>query len=314
MKQVTKPLAALLACGALLAGGLAARPGPVVPTAHAQPAGSWTTLVDTGFDDNPVGSLPSPFRSALSLPGSWQPCASQSVVAVTGEASHSPGHSLKVAQDCGGGPVLTATGWTLPLPQYAPISRVYLELERRTDADGLKYLGIPESTSSFQGLLRWSGGLLTYENGTAGGSLLESFTPAAFDKVAMTWDFNNHTVALLVNDAYDDLYSFWGSPTQLTGFTQSETGFYDDDVKVLVEFAPSPTVVIDGCDTGVPDVDLGDGTTIFSLVMKCAVGAATHGEFESCVADLKNMLQKSQVITANQKGAIQSCAAQADIP
>lgn len=39
-----------------------------------------------------------------------------------------------------------------------------------------------------------------------------------------------------------------------------------------------------------------------------AVAASTHDEFEICVADLRNELQRSHTISANQKGAIQSCA------
>jgi hypothetical protein len=107
-------------------------------------------------------------------------------------------------------------------------------------------------------------------------------------------------------------------PRYVTGFAV-DTGsidsiFWDDDVKLTAEFATSPTVVIDGCDTGVPDVELEGETTIFGLVMECAVRATTHGEFVGCVADLRNMLQKTNVINANQKGAIQSCAALANIP
>lgn len=76
----------------------------------------------------------------------------------------------------------------------------------------------------------------------------------------------------------------------------------------------SPTVIIDGCDSGVPNTFFTNGCTISDLINKCAAGARNHGAFVSCVAHLGNDLKKAGVITGNQKGAIQSCAAHARIP
>ena len=76
----------------------------------------------------------------------------------------------------------------------------------------------------------------------------------------------------------------------------------------------SPTVVIDGCNSGVPPTVFFSGCTITDLVMNCAPGARNHGAFVSCVAQVTNNLKKSGIITGAQKGAIQSCAAEADIP
>jgi hypothetical protein len=41
---------------------------------------------------------------------------------------------------------------------------------------------------------------------------------------------------------------------------------------------------------------------------------SNHGQFVSCVSHMTNDLKKAGTITGQQKGAIQSCAAQADIP
>ena len=46
----------------------------------------------------------------------------------------------------------------------------------------------------------------------------------------------------------------------------------------------------------------------------CADDANNHGQFVSCVAQLTNFLKQQGIITGQEKGAIQSCAAQADIP
>lgn len=76
----------------------------------------------------------------------------------------------------------------------------------------------------------------------------------------------------------------------------------------------SPTVVIDGCDSGVPNTLFANGCTISDLIAQIAANAGNHGAFVSGVAHLTNDLKKSGLITGAQKGAIQSCAAGASIP
>jgi hypothetical protein len=76
----------------------------------------------------------------------------------------------------------------------------------------------------------------------------------------------------------------------------------------------SATVVIAGCDSGVPNTVLPSGCTIADLIAACAEGARTHGQFVRCVSHVTNDLKNAGTITGQQKGAIQRCAAQADIP
>ncbi len=76
----------------------------------------------------------------------------------------------------------------------------------------------------------------------------------------------------------------------------------------------SSTIVIDGCDTGVENQLLGDGCTLADLIGQC-VGAAVNNElFVCCVAHLTNDWKQDGLISGADKGAIQSCAAQAEIP
>ncbi len=76
----------------------------------------------------------------------------------------------------------------------------------------------------------------------------------------------------------------------------------------------SPTVVIDGCDSGVPNLLFSDGCTISDLIAQCAAGASNHGQFVSCVSHLANDLKKDGLITGAQKGALTSCAGQSNLP
>ena len=72
----------------------------------------------------------------------------------------------------------------------------------------------------------------------------------------------------------------------------------------------SPTVVINGCDTGVANVAVEDGCTLSDLINdECLEGAAQPGKLASCVAHLASELKKDGVITGAQQGALQSCAA-----
>jgi len=77
---------------------------------------------------------------------------------------------------------------------------------------------------------------------------------------------------------------------------------------------PSATIVIDGCDTGVPNPVSEDGCKGSDAFAECAASARNHGDFVSCVAYVTNQMKKSGAITGEQKGAIMSCAAQANIP
>jgi|GEM_PF-2746955 len=76
----------------------------------------------------------------------------------------------------------------------------------------------------------------------------------------------------------------------------------------------SDMVIIDGCETRVSNTLLDDGCTIMDLIADCAAEAVNHGQFLSCVAEVTNDLKQAGIITGQEKGAIQNCAAQADIP
>ena len=76
----------------------------------------------------------------------------------------------------------------------------------------------------------------------------------------------------------------------------------------------APTVVIGGCDSGVPNTLLGTGCGLSDLIADLAAGATNQGSFTSTVAHLLNDLKKAGIITGQQKGAIQSCAGGAAIP
>jgi hypothetical protein len=84
------------------------------------------------------------------------------------------------------------------------------------------------------------------------------------------------------------------------------------DCSAMSDF--SPTVVIDGRNTGVPNVLFTSGCTISDLIRKIGTDAQNHGQFASGVSHLTNELKDAGLITGNQKGAIQSSAARASIP
>ncbi len=94
---------------------------------------------------------------------------------------------------------------------------------------------------------------------------------------------------------------------------QDDDGFPDDEDACPTSDLAA-TVVIDGCDSGAENALLAAGCTLSDLIAEIAATAANHGDFVSGVADLTNGLKKDGLLTGQEKGAIQSCAAQADIP
>jgi beta-glucanase (GH16 family) len=77
---------------------------------------------------------------------------------------------------------------------------------------------------------------------------------------------------------------------------------------------PSPTVVIDGCDSGVANVVSDDGCNVVDDIEPIAAAADNHGAFVSEVAHLTNDLRNAGLIGGSDKGAIMSCAAESDVP
>lgn len=99
----------------------------------------------------------------------------------------------------------------------------------------------------------------------------------------------------------------------LAGIDTDGDGIPDGE-DICPESELSPTIVIDGCDSGVANMLFDDGCTMADLIAECADGASNHGGFVSCVAQLTNEWKQQGFISGQEKGAIQSCAAQADIP
>ncbi|HEV2914002.1 MAG TPA: PA domain-containing protein [Pyrinomonadaceae bacterium] len=97
-------------------------------------------------------------------------------------------------------------------------------------------------------------------------------------------------------------------------FADADLDGVADDTDCSPNSIQTATVVIGGCDTGVPNTMFLGGCTIADLVQKLAASSSNHGQFVSGVANLTNELKKSGLISASQKSAIQSCAAGASIP
>src|SRR5262249_24360298 len=73
-------------------------------------------------------------------------------------------------------------------------------------------------------------------------------------------------------------------------------------------------ITVDGCNSSVRNQLFNDGCTITDKVASCAKSARNHGQFVSCVAQLTNNRKQNGTISASDKGKIQACAAQANIP
>lgn len=100
-------------------------------------------------------------------------------------------------------------------------------------------------------------------------------------------------------------------PNDPTESADTDGDGFGDNSDACVNSDLSPTVVIDGIDTGVTNDLLDDGCTISDLIDIANLVSSNHGQFVSAVAHLTNLLKDEGVITGKEKGAIQKVAAKA---
>ncbi len=100
----------------------------------------------------------------------------------------------------------------------------------------------------------------------------------------------------------------------VTAGADSDGDGIPDDEDACPDSDLSETVVIDDCDSGVENLLFEDGCTMADLIAECAEGAVNHGQFVSCVAHLTNEWKRAGLITGQEEGRIESCAARSNIP
>jgi hypothetical protein len=155
-----------------------------------------------------------------------------------------------------------------------------------------------------------------------GRALLYTPNPVQSGSTISHWDtiaFPNQLMEPAING---DLTHSVKEPEDLTLAQMRDVGWFpdadvdgvadDEDCEPQSDFLA--TVVIGGCDSGVPNTFFLDGCTISDLVAHVAADAPNHGQFVSGVSFVTNDLKKRGIITGAQKGAVQSCAARAAIP
>ena len=155
-----------------------------------------------------------------------------------------------------------------------------------------------------------------------GRGLMNAPNPVQVGSSISHWDPITSPNQLMEPAINSDLTHSVKSPEDLTLALMRDVGWFPDaDLDgVADEFDDcpnsnlSPTVVIGGRDTGVPNTTLPSGCTISDLIAKCAAGAKNQGAFVSCVAHLTEQLVADGVITDAQKDTIMSAAARAKKP
>jgi hypothetical protein len=80
-------------------------------------------------------------------------------------------------------------------------------------------------------------------------------------------------------------------------------GILDDDDAFPMSDT-GPTVSIDGCESGIPNMILSNGASFNDLIAECAVNARNHGQFVNCVSTLTNEWRKDGLITGQQESQI----------
>ncbi|MFH1110010.1 MAG: hypothetical protein V1790_12580 [Planctomycetota bacterium] len=128
---------------------------------------------------------------------------------------------------------------------------------------------------------------------------------------AMAYDSRRDVTVVFGGEAETRLDDTW----ELSSCPVDSDG---DGVPDLEDACPNSdlaeTVVIGDCDSGVATHLFDDGCTMADRIAECATGAGNHGNFVGCVTQLTHDWVDEGVITPRDKGPIQRCAAQADVP
>ena len=186
-----------------------------------------------------------------------------------------------------------------------------------TRNDGLALLGAPGATASLLVDLTVRAGA-----DPAGHARLYAPFPVALGSSISHYDTVSRPNQLMEPAINGDLTHSLTTPQDMTLPLMRDIGWFPDadldglaadiDCDDTTDF--SPTIVIDGCDTGVPNPFYADGCSLSDKIHALAEGATNHGQWVSAVAHYTNALRKAGAITNEQKSAIQSCAAGASLP
>lgn len=144
---------------------------------------------------------------------------------------------------------------------------------------------------------------------------------ASLDPVALGSSISHYEAVASRNQLMEpaingDLTSSVRPPEDLTLPLLTDIGWFSDGdgvpsgVDACLGSSADATVVIGECDSGVANTTFENGCRISDYVGACADGAANHGGFVSCVARLGATLRKAGVISGEDHGDIQRCAAQ----
>jgi hypothetical protein len=134
------------------------------------------------------------------------------------------------------------------------------------------------------------------------------------------WDpiaFRNQLMEPAINA---DLTHSLEPPEDLTLSQMTDIGWFSDrdgvpdGVDQCIGSEQTPTVIIDGCETGAPNQVFTDGCRISDSVAQCAAGAPNHLHFVACATKLAVKLRLQHVITTRQMINMIACAFRADLP
>jgi hypothetical protein len=106
-------------------------------------------------------------------------------------------------------------------------------------------------------------------------------------------------------------------PLNPTESVDSDGDGVGDNADLIDSSILTPTVIIQGMDSGVVNTVNSSGISLADLILyadfNCSEDAKNHGNYVSCMAKYLNVLKKSGVITNEEKKALQKAAAQSEV-
>lgn len=152
----------------------------------------------------------------------------------------------------------------------------------------------------------------------AGRIMLYTPNPVQPGSTVSHWDTSASPNQLMEPAINNDLPLDVDPPEDLTRPQLRDVGWFPDaDLDGVADDAGdaclgsdlSATVVIAGIDTGIANTFFTNGCSIRDLVAQCKQGAANHGSYVSCTANVANSLVGQGFMTTPQVGKLQSAVA-----
>jgi hypothetical protein len=159
--------------------------------------------------------------------------------------------------------------------------------------------------------LDYPGATDTFAHGIDAGKIVGAYYDQNYKAHGFVYDVINSSFIPLDYPGATDTFAHGIDAGKIVGVFFDESGMPKGFQATPLS---EPTIIIDGCDSGVKNGVLGNGLQMSDFIYRCAANAKYHWRYVLCVAGLTNSWKKAGLINDKERYAILRCAVKANIP